>query len=594
MILLWLATAAIAAFFATRYETAALVDGSYIPAGNDSFYHARRILDAVGERGFYQFDPMIHVPEGSWINWPWAYDGALAGALALALAIQPGMEPMAFLAWVPVAWLLVNSGLLLLICRRAGLGLGLSAVVMLGFATLPLTQVLHGLGVIDHHFIELTFVLAATWSGLRFFADGSRNGDAILLGVVLGIAPGFHNGLFLLQLPVLLTILLGWVTGRALSRDRAWRLAGALFGTTLLVALPSEPLYDLQFEFWTLSWFHVYAALCTATCILLTAYRPYSPNYVAVLGGVATALAIPILARLFLGTAFLSGELILLDHVLEVRSPLSRLAEPGGWLWLTSFYSWLFVLIPAVAVYFARSLWQHPGTDRAFLGAMALFGLALLLMQFRLHPFGTWPILVGGALLVRALVARTAIPTIGGVALALLVLAVSLQPPLKYRLFQRPPPGLTRDYAIAMPLFEPLAEACHAHSGPVLSYNDDGHYVRYHTECSVLTNNFLMTPQHEEKIKQADRLLQMTPEEFVAAAPDVDYLFVRMYGIYSQGPEGLQLTPVDAIRAQNAPLFAALTFDAEVPGQFQLIGELRVEDERDFAYASIYRVRHDE
>jgi hypothetical protein len=39
--------------------------GEHFPVGNDSFYHARRILDAVRDlSAFYQFDPRIHAPEG--------------------------------------------------------------------------------------------------------------------------------------------------------------------------------------------------------------------------------------------------------------------------------------------------------------------------------------------------------------------------------------------------------------------------------------------------------------------------------------------------------------------------------------------------
>ena len=48
---------------------AATVDGSFVPVGPDSFYHARPILDAaIGDTGFYQFDHRIHMPEGSMLT----------------------------------------------------------------------------------------------------------------------------------------------------------------------------------------------------------------------------------------------------------------------------------------------------------------------------------------------------------------------------------------------------------------------------------------------------------------------------------------------------------------------------------------------
>ena len=108
-----------AAVLIMTFISAAQVNGGWVPAGNDSFYHARRIIDAaIGARGFYQFDAMIHVPEGSWLNWPWAYDYLLALSLRAALWVRPEMESMKFLAYVPVFWVFINAGLLTLIARR--------------------------------------------------------------------------------------------------------------------------------------------------------------------------------------------------------------------------------------------------------------------------------------------------------------------------------------------------------------------------------------------------------------------------------------------------------------------------------------------
>jgi hypothetical protein len=64
--LIWFVAASIAVLFAMNMNTAAYVDGGYVPIGNDSFYPARRILDvALGTRDFYEFDDLMHVPEGS-------------------------------------------------------------------------------------------------------------------------------------------------------------------------------------------------------------------------------------------------------------------------------------------------------------------------------------------------------------------------------------------------------------------------------------------------------------------------------------------------------------------------------------------------
>src|SRR5688572_33411855 len=72
-IAIWLIAALVAVFFAVISKESVLLDDHWLPRGNDSFYHARRILDAaVGTRGFYQFDERLHVPDGAWISWPWA------------------------------------------------------------------------------------------------------------------------------------------------------------------------------------------------------------------------------------------------------------------------------------------------------------------------------------------------------------------------------------------------------------------------------------------------------------------------------------------------------------------------------------------
>jgi len=109
-VIAWLIFSLITVAVAMLYTSASFVDGHYIPVGNDSFYHARRIIDAaIGVRGFYQFDTMIHVPEGSWLNWPWAYDYLLALALRGALWVRPDVQAMKFLAFVPVFWVFVNA-----------------------------------------------------------------------------------------------------------------------------------------------------------------------------------------------------------------------------------------------------------------------------------------------------------------------------------------------------------------------------------------------------------------------------------------------------------------------------------------------------
>src|SRR5579862_9902736 len=67
----------------------ALSHGHYLPVGADAFYHARRILDTVADPArFFQFDPLTHVPEGSRVTWPWAYDWTMSWIVRVALALH--------------------------------------------------------------------------------------------------------------------------------------------------------------------------------------------------------------------------------------------------------------------------------------------------------------------------------------------------------------------------------------------------------------------------------------------------------------------------------------------------------------------------
>ena len=74
MIVLWASAAALAVFMALLFRDSAVFGGVYVPQGNDSFYHARRALDALGDRGFYETDMRLHAPDGRIVPWPWAYD----------------------------------------------------------------------------------------------------------------------------------------------------------------------------------------------------------------------------------------------------------------------------------------------------------------------------------------------------------------------------------------------------------------------------------------------------------------------------------------------------------------------------------------
>src|SRR5689334_22609564 len=93
--LIWIVGCMLAFVAAMNFLPASLVDGHYIPVSNDSFYHARRILDTVAQPDkFYEFDSHITYPYGEWITWPWGYDYGMAQIVRAVLWVMGPRDPM--------------------------------------------------------------------------------------------------------------------------------------------------------------------------------------------------------------------------------------------------------------------------------------------------------------------------------------------------------------------------------------------------------------------------------------------------------------------------------------------------------------------
>jgi hypothetical protein len=71
---------------------------------------------------------------------------------------------------------------------------------------------------------------------------------------------------------------------------------------------------------------------------------------------------------------------------------------------------------------------------------------------------------------------------------------------------------------------------------------------------------------------------------------DFRYIFVRIDDVFYSSDAGVQATPVDVLRANTPPLFFELAFATSVPQGYRLIDEVRVTDERDFAFARTFEL----
>jgi len=524
---IWLLTSLIAVFFAMIVRDSTRFENIYLPRGNDSFYHARRILDAIGSRGFYQFDERLHVPDGSWISWPWAYDYLLAKATQIALWFSPTLEPTAFLAHVPVAWIFVNAALFIAAAGAIGLSREMRLAAMLCFALSPLTQLLHAVGMIDHHYVEHTFVLLSAWLGLAWFRQPTNLRRAAALGAALGVAQAFHNGLFILQLVPLTTIFVLWLRGGAPPASALRSFAVSLVAATLLIALPSEPFRRGMFEFALLSWFHLYVAVCTASAVAFMAWRSCSRRDLALLAALCALLALPLGGQVLSGADFLSGNFSILDQIAEMHSPYKMFTETYGPTATAGYYSWLLLLAPALLAFYAYRVLREREPWKLYYAVLAVFGLALLLAQLRLHYFGFFVLVTGGLLVVEEIRARRAWHRGAVFAATLAVIALAYQPALRERLFVVYAPSGSVDYASGLSILIDLEKLCMEDPGVVLASADDGNEILFHSDCSVIANNFILRQADKEHIDEVNRLMRLTPAEIRAERPDVKYVFVR-------------------------------------------------------------------
>jgi hypothetical protein len=568
-IAVWLAGSLIAMFFALLEGESAVLGDYWLPRGNDSFYHARRILDAaVGTRGFYQFDDRLHVPDGSWISWPWAYDYLLAKATQAALWLAPSLDPMAFIAYVPVAWIFLNAALFLATAREIGLSREMQILVMFCFAFSPLTQLLHWIGMVDHHYIESTFVLLCAWLGLRWLKQPGTLRRPVVLGLTLGAATAFHNGLFILQIFPLTAVLLLWLRHAAPPAAELRALAITLVITTLLVLVPSEPFREGMFEFGLHSWFHLYAAGCTALAIAFMSWRAASGKTVGALAAIAVLVSLPLGAQVVGGAGFLSGTFSVLDRVTEVRSPYKMFTETMGPTATAGYYSWLLLLSPVLLFLFAFRALRERRPEKIYFAIFATFGLTLLLMQLRLHYFGYFGLIAGTLLIVDEIRARNGWHR-GLVFVAMLAaLTVAFQPALRERLFVAYAPSSDPEYAAAFALFLELGEQCAEDPGTVLASSDDGSPILFHTECSVIANNFILRPEDAAHIDEIGRLMRLSPDELRIQRPDIKYLLLRSRDFSVERDGVSYLVPENPIAKQ-------LFIDFPPPPGFTLISGIR-------------------
>ncbi len=591
----WLLIGLIAAGVCSLRWPSAHFGDEYLPFGNDSFYHARRILDTVADpSAFYEFDSRIHAPEGSLVVWPWGYDYAMAWLVKAGLALGISDSPIGILIWIPVLAVFVSIGLMMLIARRLRLSLGLIVIAGLATALLPLTQYLHGVGQIDHHYAEYIFVLATIACGLKWFSEPRNTRAAILLGAVLGIAPAIHTALFILQLPVLATLLVFWLQDKPMPLRATVGFSATLVVTTAAVLLPSLPFRLGLFEFYTLSWFHLYVVVCSAAAALALAAFARNKRNSILLAILALALLIPLAHQIVIARAFLAGTIKRLDTIVEMHSLASLSATADGRMDVSLVYTLLLWLAPFAGVVCAWKAWQERATMRVFFWICCLPGLALMFTQARMHYFGSFVMYLPWLVLAQTYLDRREDQRKLIMLSASLVLVLTYWLPGRYQLGSVMAPAGDSSFRSLRPILEDLGKACAEDPGIVLADNDAGHYIRYYTDCSVIADNFLLTKQHEQKILQIDYLTSLPAAALPGAAPYVRYLLLRPISIKPGANNRIEYMSYSQIDAQllNDLLLQPLE---KVPSNYILIEQANIQESGQagsVSYIRLFKVDH--
>lgn len=595
-LLLWMSLSGIAMAVCSLIWPAAHFGNELLPVGNDSFYHARRILDVVSSGQLpRQFDAHIHAPDGSLLTWPWGYDYVMGMLVRLGLQIGLTHEPLRILIWIPVASILVSMAFVLLITKKLSLSIWTSSLVGLCVALSPLTQYLHGVGFIDHHFAEYIFILASIALGMGWLTNPNRVANAIILGIAFGIAPAFHNGLFVLQVPILLTVGIRWIQRIQLPQRPVIAFCASLVGCTLAVSLPSLPLQMGLFDYYYLSWFHIYVACSTSLVIVYFSRFHATKRAIAAAAGIGLVLISPLGYQVNMAKAFLTGGLMRLDGISEMFSVV-KLAAVYGPSDISSRYSLFIWLTPATMLLCIFRAWLNRTQASLLFWVSSFCGLLLLLLQFRLHYFGSLALYLPWLIFLDNIASRITnhknkrvIMLLGSV-LCILMYA----PPLRSQLLG--PMMVANDiyFSNLRPLLTTLHEACEEKPGIVLADNDAGHYIRYYTDCPVIANNFLLTARDEEKIQLMDRLFSMPAARLIDEAPDVRYVLVRPAMVSSDEEGNLTYQSYSPVRSELLAdlLLKPTSLEAQQPPeQYVLLGQVELVDTKiKIPYARLYRI----
>ncbi len=523
-------------FFATATPGASLHEGIYHPWGFDSFYVAALIRDIVEQYPtLKEFDGQLHPRDGgAWISFTWGFLTLMASLVKAAQTIDPELATSTAVAHIPPVWGMLNCLLLIGVCRQLGCGVFTTALAALGFALAPYVRELHLLGNIDHHFIELFFILLVIYTFLRWLRRPDSWPAAAFAGAALGISIAFHFVLFVLYAPIAAFLLIEWIRGRCESRPAVFAFVAAVLAATLVAVLPSAHLRDLEFDYFYLSWFHVYWAAVFCTAVVYLHRLPFTPARLAVLLAALLLAAVPAIGNLWHGVDFLAADLPGFSQLNETYSVFAFLfsGDPARVNQVYLYYTGLLFVLPFALLLLIRQARLTPAPRLIYAACACVYGALFLLLQTRFSYHGPYVLLLPLLLLYEY--RPPGFRPARWLLIAILAIAY-LGPALQ--LTAPKPLGGQPGYAGLVPFYRVIAEQCDKRPGVLLAHPDEGHYLRYHTRCQIVASNMLASARDFEYRALALRMFAMPVAELLEQYAWVDYIYVRREGGFQVGAE---------------------------------------------------------
>jgi hypothetical protein len=209
-----------------------------------------------------------------------------------------------------------------------------------------------------------------------------------------------------------------------------------------------------------------------------------------------------------------------------------------------------------------------------------------------MHPFGTFALALTWIVFIDGLRARNQLPAPATNAVMAVVALVACIPLRAYAAQSRMP-GDDVYYALTREIYPVLRRHCEARPGTVLANLDDGNYVLFHTDCSVIANNFLLTPLQEAKLREVRDLMQLTPDELARRVSRPRYVLVRRQTLFAVDEAGRMVFEPRGHAALRDPRLVNQLLAADpaaLPPGFRLLNEQAFERPAHIPYARLFEL----